>query len=248
LIYLAIKRFFDFVFSLVGLLILSPFFLVIIVLLVFSGDGEIFFFQERVGYRQRIFSMWKFSSMLKNSINMGSKTVTLRNDPRITPIGKYLRITKINEILQLVNVLKGDMSFVGARPLIPNSFKKYTPEVQRRIYNTRPGVTGIGSLIFRDEEKLVTEVRKMGYEPLDYYAKYIYPYKGALEMWYQDHISFTTDLMILLLTFWQILFLGSELSFNVLKSLPERPPALTLQGLQSMHPEDLNLIPVSAGG
>lgn len=175
---------------------------------------------------------------------MGSKTVTLRNDPRITPFGKYLRITKINEILQLVNVMKGDMSFVGARPLIPNSFKKYSPAVQQRIYNTRPGVTGIGSLIFRDEEKLVTEVRKMGFEPLDYYAKYIYPYKGALEMWYQDHISFSTDLKILLLTFWQIVFPKSELTYRVFKDLPERPAALTIGGLESASPGSLGLIPL----
>lgn len=225
-----------------GLLVLSPLFLVIMVLLKFSGDGEVLYFQERIGYKQKKFSIWKFSSMLKNSINMGSKTITLRNDPRITPVGKYLRITKLNEILQLVNVLKGDMSFVGARPLIPNSFKKYSQGVQQRIYNTRPGVTGIGSLIFRDEEKLVTEVRKLGFDPLDYYAKYIYPYKGELEMWYQDNISFGTDMKILLLTFWKIVFPKSELTYRVFKDLPERPAALTLRGLVSAPVDSLRLI------
>ena len=243
--YLTAKYLFDFLISLLGLIILLPIFIPIILILRFTGDREIIYFQERIGHKQKPFIIWKFSSMLKNSINMGSKTVTLRNDPRITPMGKYLRITKINEILQLVNVLEGNMSLVGARPLIPNSFKKYSQAVQDKIYNTRPGVTGIGSLVFRDEEKLVTAVRNMGIEPLDYYAKYIYPYKGALEMWYQENISFSTDLKILLLTFWQILFPKSELTFKIMRGLPKRPDELTVNGLLSLGPAGLGLKPVA---
>ncbi len=239
--YLVTKRFFDVVFSMTGLILLSPLLLLIIILLRWKGDGEIFYFQERVGHRNRNFRIWKFSSMLKNSINMGNKTVTLRNDPRITPIGKYLRITKINELPQIINVVLGDMSLVGARPLIPNSFKKYSQAVQDKIYITRPGVTGIGSLVFRDEEKLVTAVRNMGFEPLDYYAKYIYPYKGALEMWYQENISFSTDLKILLLTFWQILFPKSELTFKIMRGMPKRPDELTVNSLLSLGPAGLKL-------
>ncbi len=232
--YLYFKRLFDFLFSLLGLIILLPFFLIISILLRFSGEGEIFYFQERIGYRKKPFKVWKFSSMLKNSINMGTKALTLRNDPRVTQMGKYLRISKINELPQIINVVLGEMSLVGARPLIPTSFKKYTPEVQEKIYNTRPGVTGIGSLVFRDEEELVTAVKNLGFDPLDYYAKYIYPYKGALEMWYQENISFSVDLKILLLTFWQIIFPGSEWTFRVLNGLPKRPDELTIQGLHSL--------------
>lgn len=182
--------------------------------------------------------------MLKNSINMGTKALTLRNDPRITPLGKYLRITKINELPQIINVLLGDLSLVGPRPLIVSSFRKYPPAVQEKIYLVKPGITGIGSIVFRDEEKLASTIKKMGYNPSDYYLKYIFPYKGALELWYQDHISFGTDLKILLLTFWQIVFPKSELTFRVFNNLPARQQALTLKGLETVAPESLGLLPL----
>ncbi len=233
--YHLVKRFFDFFFSFMGLLLISPFFLVIMILLKISGEGEIFYFQERLGYRNKPFPIWKFATMLKNSPNIGNKTVTLRNDPRITPIGKYLRISKINELPQIINVIKGDMSLVGPRPLLLSSFKKYTPEVQEIIYQNRPGITGIGSLIFRDEEKLVSKVKQLGGEPLDYYKVHIYPYKGALESWYFHHVSFVTDLKILFLTFWQIVFPGSQLVFKALPGLPERPETLTIKGIQHLY-------------
>ncbi|MBI1224007.1 MAG: sugar transferase [Bacteroidetes bacterium] len=236
--YLSVKRWVDFSASLIGLLILLPIFLVICIILSVTGDGAIFYLQERVGYKQRKFHIYKFSSMLKDSINMGSKTVTLRNDPRITKFGRYLRITKINELPQIINVLIGDMSLVGARPLIPNSFKKYSQSVQTKIYQTRPGITGIGSLIFRDEEKLVSEVRNLGYEPLDYYAKFIYPYKGELEVWYQDNISLALDVKIVGLTFYQIIFPKSNLTFKLIKGLPERNKILTVKGLKSVSLDD----------
>jgi len=239
--YLIIKRIFDILFALMGILFLSPLFIVISILLKFSKEGAIFYFQERVGLKQKKFRIWKFNSMLIDSINLGNKSITLRNDSRITPLGKYLRITKINELPQIINVLIGDMSFVGARPLIPSSFEKYSEDVKNKIYNTRPGITGIGSLIFRDEENLLTEIKKAGLEPIIYYRKYIYPYKGALELWYQQNISFTVDFKILFLTFWQILFSGSELTFKVLKDLPERPTTLTLKGVKSINLSELEL-------
>lgn len=232
--YITIKRIFDLIFSVMGILFLLPLFTVIIILLRLTGDGEVFYFQERVGYKGRVFNIIKFATMLKNSPNIGSKTITTRNDPRITKVGKLLRITKINELPQILNVIKGDMSLVGPRPLLKTSFAKYKQEVQSKIYEHRPGITGIGSLIFRDEEKLVTTVKNMGLEPLDYYKDYIYPYKGDLEMWYYDHISFTVDIKILILTFWSILFPKNEAAFKVFKSLPPRPETLTLAGIASL--------------
>lgn len=172
--------------------------------------------------------------MLKNSPNMVGGYATLRNDPRVTPVGKWLRYTKMNELPQLWNVIVGEMSFVGPRPLPEQSFVKYNPEVKSRLYSVRPGITGMGSLIFRDEEKLVTAVRDLGFEPLEYYKKYIYPYKGVLEMWYLENTSFTTDLKILMLTFWLILFPRSEWTIKVLRGLPKRPDELTFQGLKSL--------------
>lgn len=154
--YLYIKRFFDIVASLAALLILSPFFLIIIILLKFSGEGEIFYLQKRIGLHNRYFYIYKFATMLKNSLNMSTGSITLRNDPRVTPVGKYLRITKFNELPQVLNVLKGDMSIVGPRPLVDKTFNAYSAEIREKVYNTKPGITGIGSVVFRDEEELIS--------------------------------------------------------------------------------------------
>src|SRR5690606_26719993 len=110
--------FFDIVFSFLALLLLSPLLIPIILLLKFTGEGEVFYLQKRMGFRNKEFYIWKFATMLKNSPNMGSGDVTTRNDPRVTPMGKFLRMSKINELPQLINILKGDMSFVGPRPLM----------------------------------------------------------------------------------------------------------------------------------
>lgn len=148
---------------------------------------------------------------------MGTGEITLRNDPRVTPAGGFLRKTKINELPQLINVLTGDMSIVGPRPLMMKSFDLYSPEVKKIVYQTRPGITGIGSVIFRDEEKLISESN-------DIQATYkkIFQYKGAVEMWYQQHISFYTDFMIIFLTAWHIIFSESQLVYKVFPSLPKR--------------------------
>lgn len=215
--YLTIKRFFDILFSFIALVILSPLLIPIMILLKLTGEHEIFYFQKRIGYKNREFDIWKFATMLKNSPNIGTGEITLRNDPRVTPMGHFLRRTKINELPQVFNVLVGDMSIVGPRPLMRKSFDLYTPEVQAVIYNTRPGITGIGSVIFRDEEKLVSESNDMQATYRD-----IFRYKGALELWYQQHISFYTDFMIIFLTAWQILFSESKLVYKVFPSLPKR--------------------------
>jgi lipopolysaccharide/colanic/teichoic acid biosynthesis glycosyltransferase len=215
--YLFIKRFFDILFSFIALIILSPLLIPIMILLKVTGEHEIFYFQKRIGYKNREFNIWKFATMLKNSPNIGTGEITLRNDPRVTTMGRFLRRTKINELPQVFNVLVGDMSIVGPRPLMRRSFELYTPEVKAVIYNTRPGITGIGSVIFRDEEKLVSESTDMQATYRD-----IFRYKGALELWYQQHISFYTDFMIIFLTAWQILFSESKLVYKVFPSLPKR--------------------------
>ena len=215
--YLVIKRFFDLLFSLVALIILSPLLIPVVIALLLSGEHEVFYFQKRVGLKKRMFDIWKFATMLKNSPNIGTGEITLRNDPRVTPVGRFLRKTKINELPQIINVLIGDMSIVGPRPLMKKSFDLYTKEVQDVIYNTRPGITGIGSVIFRDEEKLVSESN-------DIQATYrqIFQYKGRLELWYQQHISFYTDFMIIFLTAWHIIFSESQLVYKVFPGLPKR--------------------------
>ena len=118
------KRLLDVFVSLFSLIILLPVFIPIIIILRFSAEGEVFYFQERYGIHNSRFKIWKFATMLKNSINMGTGSITLKNDPRVTKIGSILRKTKINELPQIINILKGDISLVGPRPLVTKTFTK----------------------------------------------------------------------------------------------------------------------------
>ena len=217
--YLYIKRLFDVLASVFALVILFPLFFPVVLLLRLTAEGEVFYFQKRIGYKNEYFYIWKFATMLKNSPNMGSGSITLRNDPRVTKIGKFLRITKINELPQIINVLLGEMSIVGPRPLVDRTFNAYPDNIQKFVYNQKPGITGIGSLVFRDEEKLISE---SGLDPHLYYDQYIAPYKGALESWYQKNISFYTDFMIILLTVWVVFFPASQLHYKIFNDLPRR--------------------------
>jgi len=217
------KRFFDFVLSFMALTILVPVLLPIVIILLATGEHYVFYFQKRVGLKNRRFDIWKFATMLKNSPNMGNGTLTVRKDPRVLPVGRFLRKTKINELPQIINVLIGNMSIVGPRPLDEKGFEKYPPEIQECIYNVKPGITGIGSIIFRDEERLITNAPGDKHE---FYRQHIAPYKGELEMWYQKHQSFYTDFMLIFLTAWVIVKPESELVYKVFKDLPERPENL----------------------
>lgn len=217
--YKPIKRFFDILFSLVAIIILLPVFIPIIILLLLTGEHEIFFRQERVGYKNNIFRIWKFATMLKNSPNMGDGDITKRGDPRITPVGKFLRQSKLNELPQIINILTGDMSFVGPRPLMKVGFDRYSDEMKSKVYNVQPGLTGIGSILFRDEEYIITHSEL---PPHECYRMVILPYKGALEVWYQQHRNIYTDFMILFLTAWYVLFPKSKLVYKVFPSLPQR--------------------------
>ncbi len=218
--YLFLKRLLDIFIATVALIIFSPILIPIAILLKLSGEGEILYLQERIGLYNKPFDIWKFATMLKNSPNIGTGDVTLKNDPRVLPMGKFLRKTKINELPQILNVLKGDMSIVGARPLVDVSFNMYEPEVKQLIYNTRPGITGIGSIIFRDEESII---EKSDLPPREFYQKYIIPYKGQLEMWYQQNKTIWVDIKLIFLTAWVILFPKSNLPSTLLRGLPARP-------------------------
>jgi lipopolysaccharide/colanic/teichoic acid biosynthesis glycosyltransferase len=232
--YSCLKRTSDVLLSLTGTLLLIPLVLPTILILAITGEREIFYRQERIGLNKKPFYIFKFATMLKNSSNVGDKTLTVRNDPRITKVGKILRRTKINELPQILNVIKGDMSLVGPRPLLSKSFERYTQDVQNKIYQNRPGITGLGSLVFRDEELLVTKYKERGKDPIEYYKTYIYPHKGELEEWYYHNCSASIDLKILLLTFWSLLNSKSQLVYKILKKLPVKPDALTIQGIQEL--------------
>ncbi len=210
----------DIIFSILALLLLVPLFVPIILLLLLTAEGYVLYFQERLGYKNKPFQIWKFATMLKNSLQMGSGTITLKDDFRVTSVGKFLRKTKLNELPQIVNILKGDISFVGPRPLILSSFEVYPESIQSKIYNVKPGLTGIGSIIFRDEESLLSAIKDEN--PHVYYQKVIAPYKGELELWYQQNRSFTTDLKILFITAWVVLFPSNLLVYKVFKDIPPR--------------------------
>lgn len=214
------KRVVDIVFALLALTILAPFLIPVVLILLLTGEHEVFYLQNRIGFKNSTFKIWKFATMMKNSSKMGTGSLTVRNDPRVLPVGRFLRKTKINELPQLINVLIGNMSFVGARPQMKVDFEKFSPEVQACVYDTPPGITGIGSIIFRDEEKWISEAEGDKHE---FYKNHIAPYKGAVEMWYQQNISFYTDVMLIFITAWVIISPESEIVYKVFKSLPPKP-------------------------
>lgn len=214
---------FDVFASGLALLILGLPLLLTILVLRLTGEGDVWFFQERVGLNGRRFKVFKFATMRRDSEFTGTKDITLRNDPRVLPFGRILRKGKINEIPQLINIFKGDMSVVGWRPLMPKSFAYYPQEVQERIIQMKPGLTGVGSIFFRDEEAITARATKA---PELVYKEDIAPYKGALELWYQRHQSFWLDLKIIFLTAWVVLRPSSRLPEKWLKNLPPRPAAL----------------------
>ena len=214
-------RIIDVFLSILALLVLLPLFIPIILILLFTGENKVFYLQERVGYKNRNFKIFKFATMLSNSENIGSGSLTLRNDPRVLPFGSFLRKTKINELPQILNIIIGDLSIVGPRPQMQVDFEKYSNEVQRKIYNVRPGLTGIGSIIFRDEEHLISVASKKE-DPHEFYKRVISPYKGELEMWYQSKRSFFLDLQLIFLTAWVILYPDTRLYERWFKELPLR--------------------------
>ena len=174
------ERLFDVFLSSIALIFLSPLLLPIVIILKFTGEGEVFFMQKRIGRNSRLFKLIKFATMLKNSPHLGTGTVTMKHDPRILPVGKFLRKTKINELPQLLNILLGDMSVIGPRPLTIETFGSYSSDTQDIIKGVRPGLSGVGSIIFREEE----EILHGPYASTDFYNKVIAPYKGALEKWF----------------------------------------------------------------
>ena len=217
--YLFIKRLVDIVLTVIAILVLLPFMLPIAIILRFTGEGYVFYYQKRIGYKNSYFSIIKFATMLKNSPNIGTGSITLRNDPRLLPLGKFLRKTKINELPQILNVLKGDMTLVGPRPLVDRTFNAYPEDIRFKVYDSKPGITGVGSVFFRDEEAIISNSTL---PPHEFYETVIAPYKGALEMWYNSHKNLYVDFMILFLTFWVIVFPESKLMYKIFKDLPEK--------------------------
>ena len=214
-------RIIDVLLSILALLVLLPLFIPIVAILLLTGEHKVFYSQTRVGYKNQDFKILKFATMLSNSSNMGSGSLTLKNDPRVLPFGSFLRKTKINELPQILNIIAGDIAIVGPRPQMQVDFEKYSEGVQKNIYNIRPGLTGIGSIIFRDEESLIS-VASEKENPHDFYKRVIAPYKGELEMWYQAKRSLILDFQLIFITAWAIVVPETRLYEKWFKDLPKR--------------------------
>ena len=214
------KRAIDILLSGIAILILSPLLVPVMVILKLTGEHYIFYGQTRIGRGNSHFKIWKFATMLLNSPNMAGGLHTVNGDPRVLPFGKFLRKTKINELPQLFNIFLGDMSIIGPRPLVDRTFAPYPPDVKSRIYSVRPGLSGIGSVVFRDEESIITNSQLT---PDECYAQVIAPCKGALELWYLDHFGFFTDLKLFFATAWVVLFPKSGIVDKWFKGLPPHP-------------------------
>jgi lipopolysaccharide/colanic/teichoic acid biosynthesis glycosyltransferase len=212
------KRMLDIVLSLTALILLSPLLILVALVLCCTGEGCVFYRQLRVGRGGRSFHLYKFATMLKDSPNLPGGLLTANNDPRILPVGRVLRATKVNEIPQLWNVLRGDMSLIGPRPQAREHFAMFPEHVKREIVNVRPGLSGIGSIVFRDEESLLA---RCGTDQRDFYENEIAPYKGELELWYIRHQSVALDLLLILLTLRVIVCPESDYCFRWLRDLPK---------------------------
>ena len=220
-----VLRLLDILFSALALILLLPLFIPVALILRLTGEGEIFFSQKRVGKGGKLFNLLKFATMLKNSPSIGSGTVTLKNDPRVLPFGKFLRKTKINELPQLINILVGDMSVVGPRPQTPRCFEVFPKNLQPIISSIRPGLSGLGPVVFRDEENILSEDSKSA----DFYDQTIAPYKGEVEAYYIKVIGIFSYFKIIFLTLWVVIFPKSSIVWKVFPSLPSPPAKLKKQ-------------------
>lgn len=213
-----LKRIFDILFSSVVLLLVLPLFLPIIIILRFTGEGKVFYKQTRVGVNKQPFHLLKFATMLENSANMNGGDVTSANDPRVLPVGKILRKTKINELPQLFNILKGNMSLVGPRPTTFKNYSYYSETIQLSIKHLKPGLTGVGSIVFRDEENFI---KNSAIAPTEYYKNEIAPFKGELELWYAQKQNFFVDTILIFITIIVVVVPTSKILNKTFKDLPK---------------------------
>jgi lipopolysaccharide/colanic/teichoic acid biosynthesis glycosyltransferase len=212
------QRVFDICISASVLLLLAPLFLLISIALRLTGEGKIFYRQVRVGKNKACFQLLKFATMLENSPNLEGGEITKLNDSRILPFGIFLRKTKLNELPQVLNILLGDMSLVGPRPLTPTTFSWYGEIDGAVISSVTPGLTGVGSMIFRDEEKILTVNNTA-----EFYKNIISPYKSELEVWYVKNMNFGLNCKIMFLTALFIAGVNPKLCFRTMKALPLPP-------------------------
>ena len=215
-------RVLDILISLSAIVVLSPLFIVLVFLLKFSGEGEIFYFQNRVGMQTSTFKLIKFATMLKDSSSFATKEITVKDDPRILPLGKILRKTKINELPQLFNIFIGNMSLVGPRPLALSGYEKYPERQKKDIQKIKPGLSGLASLILRNEE----EILSYSSSPIDFHSNVLTPFKGEIEIWFSERLSIANYFKIIFLTIWIVVFSKSKILEKVYTKRPKMPQEL----------------------
>jgi lipopolysaccharide/colanic/teichoic acid biosynthesis glycosyltransferase len=216
------QRSLDIIFSGMALVFLSPLFIPLMLVLRLTGEGEIFFTQERIGKYGNPIKLFKFATMLKDSPNIGTGTLTLHNDPRVLPLGGLLRKTKINELPQLINIFIGDMSVIGPRPQTQRCFKAFPIEFQNIIMEVKPGLSGIGSIIFRNEEQMMHD----SIDANKFYDEAVMPYKAQLEAWYVKNNTIRIYFLLIITTVYSVLFGSNKIVFKLFPSLPTVPKNL----------------------
>ena len=223
-------RFFDIIFSGFAVLILTPFMIPIMIGLKLTGEHYIFYEQMRIGKGGKEFPLLKFATMLKDSPNLPGGLYTSENDPRLLPMGKFLRKTKINELPQLLNILKGDMSIIGFRPTVKEHFMAFDEEDRKKLGNASPGLSGIGSIVFRNEEEMLQKAEAAGYNKDTFHQEIIQPYKGHLEAWYAEHKSIFTYFKMIALTVDAVLHPDSRRWWHTFKRKGLPKPPVELKG------------------
>jgi len=209
-------RLLDIIFSLIAIIILLPFMLPIMLLLKLTGENDIFYRQKRVGLYGKEFNLLKFATMLRNSPDLPGGIFTGKNDPRMLPMGRFLRKTKINELPQVINIFIGQMSFVGYRPLMRISYDKYTDETKNKLKYKRPGLSGLGSIVFINEEAIIHNVK----DKEMFYNDVIMPYKGELECWFSEKNNLLNYFKIIFVTVFIIIKPKSKIWKKMFKDLP----------------------------
>ena len=210
----------DKIFAFSVLVLLFPAFLLIIFLLKITGEGEVFFKQERMGKNKKSFFLFKFVTMMKDSPLAGS--VTVKNDPRILPFGRFLRYSKINELPQLINVLRGDLSLIGPRPQVEQTINFLPEGLKLKLVEITPGLSGLASIILRDEENILSIVDN----PILFHKQVLTPYKAKLEIWLHEKKNLFDYFILIILTILAVMFPKIKLYNFFYKDRPKAPPEL----------------------
>lgn len=216
-------RFFDILFSGLAIIVMLPFMILIMIALKLTGEHEVFYLQPRIGKNGKEFKVIKLVTMRKNSENMAGGELTQKNDLRILPMGKFLRKTKINELPQFINIFVGQMSLIGPRPQVKRHYDLYFPEVKAIIDKVSPGISGLGSIVFRDEESMLDKTlvdRDLFHDTI------IAPYKGNLEVWFAQHHTLINYFKLIFMTIAVVFDPKSKTWQTWFKDLPPIPDGL----------------------